>query len=127
MTGTKIFFYIGSAGFAGALARYYISGWVYALFGSRLPFGTLAVNVAGSLLLGFLYTLSVERTLLSPELRLALTVGFLGSFTTFSTFSLETFNLFNEGSLYLSVMNIAANLLLGLAAVVCGIFLARLL
>ena len=116
---------IGFAGFLGALSRYYISGWVYALCGSKFPYGTLAVNVLGSLILGFIYTLTLERAILSPELRVAITVGFLGSLTTFSTFSLETYNLIYEGSYTLSIINIAVNVILSLAAVIAGIALAK--
>ena len=118
-------FAIGSAGFFGAVTRYYISGWVYTLCGAKFPYGTLAVNVTGSLLLGFIYTLSMDRSLFSPEMRMAITIGFLGSLTTFSTFSLETFNLIYEGSFLLSFVNMAINVVLSLLAVIAGIALAK--
>ena len=123
----KLLIYIGAAGFAGAVARYIFSGCVHSLLGDGFPFGTLAVNVAGSLLLGFIYTFSVDRSVLSPEVRTAVSVGFLGSLTTFSTFSLETYHLMSEGSPLLSVANMAVNLVLSLSAVVFGVSLAKML
>ncbi|MDH3974780.1 MAG: fluoride efflux transporter CrcB [Deltaproteobacteria bacterium] len=119
--------YIGIAGFFGALARYLLSGWTTSVVDGRFPLGTMTVNVLGSLFLGFLYTLSVERLVLPPELKVALTVGFLGAFTTFSTFSLETYNLIREGSIFLSIVNIILNMSLGLAAVIAGVSAAKIL
>jgi len=115
------------AGFFGAITRYALSGWTGALFEGRFPAGTAAVNIIGSLLLGFIYTLSMERAVLSPEVRLALTVGFLGSFTTFSTFSLESYNLMREGSFSMALLNIVLNLFAGIAAVFIGVVLAKIL
>ena len=85
--------YLGIFGGLGCVARYMISGWVYNLAGRSLPYGTLAVNVIGSLLLGVIMEGSLRSTLLSPDLRIGLTVGFMGGFTTFSTFSYETVRL----------------------------------
>ena len=118
-------FGVGAAGFLGAISRYLLSGWVYGLAGGRLPWGTLAVNVAGSFLLGIVYILSVERSAVSPELRVILAVGFLGSLTTFSTFSMETVNLLREGNIYLSLTNILLNMLLSFAAVIAGMAVAK--
>lgn len=127
-TGSAFFniFAIGTAGFFGALSRYYLSGWVYTQLGSRFPHGTLAVNITGSLILGFIYALSMDRAIFSPEIKMAITIGFLGSLTTFSTFSLETFNLIYEGSFLLAFINITTNVALSLIAVVAGIALAKL-
>lgn len=119
--------YIGIAGFFGAIARYLLSGWTTSFVDGRFPLGTMTVNVLGSLFLGFLYTLSVERLVLTPELKVALTVGFLGAFTTFSTFSLETYNLIREGSIALSIVNILLNMSLGLVAVIAGVSAAKIL
>ena len=128
-TGSTFFniFAIGTAGFFGALSRYYLSGWVYTQLGARFPYGTLAVNVTGSLILGFIYTLSMDRAIFSPEIKMAITIGFLGSLTTFSTFSLETVNLISEGSFLLSFINIATNVIFSLIAVMAGITLAKLI
>jgi CrcB protein len=117
---------LGLAGFAGAVARFLVTGWVHRLLPAAFPFGTLAVNVAGSLLLGAVFELGTARGALSPELRLVLGVGFLGAFTTFSSFSLETLNLVREGSVALAGANAAANLVLCLIAVWMGVVLVRL-
>lgn len=118
---------IGFAGFAGAVTRYVVGGWVYRLLPATFPFGTLAVNLVGSMLLGAVMELGAARTALDPQLRLVLGVGFLGAFTTFSTFSLETMNLLREGSVLMAGVNVAANVVLCLAAVWLGISLVRLL
>jgi CrcB protein len=117
--------YIALFGALGCLSRYAVSGWVYTLAGRALPWGTLAVNVGGSFLIGLIMELSLRSTLFSPDLRIGLTVGFLGGFTTFSTFSYETFRLIEEGSL----LQAGANILLSVAVcVICaalGILAAR--
>jgi len=118
-------FYLGLFGGLGCITRYVISGWVYNLAGRALPFGTLAVNVIGSLLLGLIMEGSLRSTLLSPDLRIGLTVGFLGGFTTFSTFSYETVRLLEEGSLVAAGANILLNVTVCVAAAVLGIYLAR--
>jgi len=110
-------------GALGALARWGTSKWVQPS-DAALPWGTLAVNGLGSLALGLLtgWCLSVEG--LDPRWRLALGTGLLGSFTTFSTFSNETFNMFADGAMLPALMNIATNVLLGLGAVWLGQSLA---
>ncbi|MBI5137051.1 MAG: fluoride efflux transporter CrcB [Nitrospirae bacterium] len=118
---------VGLAGFFGAVARYLLGGWVYRLLPGTFPFGTLFVNVLGSLLLGVVFQLGTERAALSPELRVALATGFLGAFTTFSTFSLETVNLLREGSLLMALANVGGNVLLCLGAAWLGLGLVRLL
>ncbi len=117
--------YLGIFGGLGCVSRYLVSGWVYNLFGRSIPYGTLAVNVIGSLLLGLIMEGSLRSTLLSPELRIGLTVGFMGGFTTFSTFSYETVRLLEEGSLVAAGMNILLNVTVCIAAAVVGIYLAR--
>ena len=116
---------IGAGGFLGAISRYYVSGWVQDLSRSvHFPYGTLAVNIIGSFLLGFLVRYAFVHNVFSPEIRLLIFIGFLGAFTTFSTFSTETFNLFADGATTPALMNITANVLLGLAAVWLGQTLA---
>jgi len=118
-------FLIGLMGGLGCIARYLVSGWTYTLVGRTLPYGTLAVNVGGSFLLGFLMTFGLRSTLLPAGLRVGLTVGFMGGFTTFSTFSFETLKLVEEGSLMQAGANIALNILLCLVAAAAGVMLAR--
>ena len=117
--------YIGLFGGLGCVARFLASDWTYQLVGRSLPYGTLLVNVLGSFMLGFLMTFGLRSTLLSPDLRLGLGVGFLGGFTTFSTFSYETMKLIEEGSIWQAGANILLNLLLCLLAGLLGIWLAR--
>lgn len=109
----------------GCVARYMVSGWVYTLAGKALPYGTLAVNVLGSLLLGLIMEGSLRSTLLSPDLRFGITVGFLGGFTTFSTFSYETVKLLEEGSMIAAGANILLNVSVCVVAALVGIYLAR--
>jgi CrcB protein len=118
-------FYIGLFGALGCVSRYLVSGWVYTLAGRGLPYGTLAVNVAGSFMLGLLIEAGLRSTFLSPELRIGLTVGFMGGFTTFSTFSLETMRLFEEGSYLQAGSNVVLNVVVCLVFTAAGIFLAR--
>ena len=117
--------YLGVFGGMGCIARYLVSGWVYTLAGKTLPYGTLAVNVTGSLLLGLVMEGSLRSTMLSPDLRFGLTVGFLGGFTTFSTFSYETVRLLEEGSVVAAGANILLNISVCIVAALLGIYLAR--
>jgi len=123
----RLILLVGVAGFLGAISRYLVGGWVYRLLPGTFPFGTLAVNVIGSMLLGAVFQLGTERAVLSPEMRIAIGTGFLGAFTTFSSFSLETTNLLKEGSLLLATLNVGGNLLLCLGAVMLGMALVRIL
>ena len=84
---------IALCGALGCLTRYFLSGWTYKLIGGGFPSGTLAVNIAGAFCIGLIMEFSMRSTLISPSLRIALTIGFLGGLTTFSTFSYETFRL----------------------------------
>ncbi|MBU8869480.1 MAG: fluoride efflux transporter CrcB [Gemmatimonadales bacterium] len=111
---------IGIAGALGAVARYGIGIWTMRTLGSHFAFGTLAVNVLGCLLLGFLFEAERNTSLVSPSLRLLGAVGFLGAFTTFSTFGYETFRYLQSGASHLALLNVSANLVLGLGAIWLG-------
>jgi len=107
-------------GGAGSLARYLAGMAVTSRYGTRFPWGTLAVNVTGSFLIGFIMTVLTERATLSPNWRLALVVGFLGGYTTFSSFEWETFAAVRAGGFWIGAANILGSVLLGYAAVWLG-------
>jgi CrcB protein len=112
---------VGLGGFVGAVLRYLVSGWVQESSGSAtLPYGTLAVNVLGCLVIGALSFLADTRGMFSVETRLLVFVGLLGGFTTFSTFGNETLNLLRDGQLLMASFNVTANVILCLAAVWAG-------
>jgi len=113
-------------GAAGAVARYAVSGWAHQLLGTRFAYGTLAVNLIGCLLLGLLGHLMTTTEAVSPTTRAALGIGFLGAFTTFSTFGWETFQYLEDGAWPAAAGNVAANVLLGLAAVWAGVTIGRI-
>ncbi len=113
---------IALGGAAGALSRYWVSNAVHALAGRGFPYGTLTVNVLGSLVMGFLTVLFLERMDVGPEWRAAILIGFLGAFTTFSTFSIETLNLI-ESAQYLKA---GVNMTVSLAACVVAAWLGVL-
>lgn len=116
---------IAGGGALGALARFWMSAELYRLFGRGFPWGTLAVNVLGSFLMGLLFVLFLERLAAGPEVRSAVLVGFLGAFTTFSTFSLETLNLVESGYLARAFINMGASLVACLLACWLGLALGR--
>ena len=118
--------FVALAGAFGALSRWSLSTVAARLLGTSFPFGTLVVNLLGCLLLGFIMHIALNTDIIPPSIRLAVSVGFLGALTTFSTFSYETIRLIQDGSWSLAVANIAFNLLLGLGAVLIGLALARL-
>ena len=118
-------FLVGIAGAAGAVSRYGVGILAERSLGSHFAFGTLLVNVLGCLALGFLLELDRGTALVTHPLRMLLAVGFLGAFTTFSTFGYETLRYLQEGASHLALLNVSANLVLGLGAVWLGFMTAR--
>jgi CrcB protein len=116
---------IGVAGAAGALARYGIANVALRRHSHGFPWGTFLVNVSGAFALGLIVALAVQRWALSDWLRSAITIGFLGSYTTFSTFSLDTYRLAAERELGVAAANVVGSCAAALAAVYLGILLAR--
>jgi CrcB protein len=117
---------IGLGGFIGAIMRYSISGWVYRIVGSGLPYGTLSVNILGSFILGFFLLFAEERFTISPAWRSFIAVGMMGALTTFSTFSYETFMMLQENLYGQVALNVGLNVVLTIAAVWAGMALARI-
>lgn len=116
---------IAVGGAVGSVLRYWLSTWVYALAGRGFPYGTLVVNVLGCLVMGVLFVLLVERMGENTLLRAGLLIGVLGGFTTFSTFSIETFNLIEQGAWLRAVANSVASLVLCIGATWGGVIIAR--
>ena len=112
-------------GGTGALARYIGASAIMTRFGGRFPLGTLVINVTGSFLIGFLMTMLTERFKLDPNWRLLLVVGFLGGYTTFSSFEWETYSSVREGGLWTGMLNVVSSVMLGYVAVTLGSMLAR--
>ena len=114
-------FIVGIGGFFGATLRYLIGGWVTQITNeSNFPYGTLAVNIIGCLAIGLLSGLAETRGLLTPEMHLLILTGVLGALTTFSTFSYETANLMRMGQSFPAMLNLSAQIILGLAAIWAG-------
>jgi CrcB protein len=118
---------IAVAGALGALARYGLDGLISRHTPTSFPWGTFVINVSGSFVLGILFVLMTERFRPEPWLRSGLTIGLLGAYTTFSTLSLETYRLAEDGAYGLAVANAAGSLAAGLVAVYLGVVLGRAL
>ncbi len=118
-------FAIAVGGAVGALMRFFVSTGTYFLLGRGFPYGTLVVNLLGSLLMGALFVLLSDRLALGPEWRGGLLVGLLGAFTTFSTFSLETLVMLEEGRWLGASANVFLSVTLCLAATWIGLTVAR--
>ncbi len=115
------------AGACGAICRYGLGGLVQRLCQGAFPWGTMAVNSLGCLVFGFVWTLAQGRLNLSPEARTIVLVGFVGSFTTFSTFVFETEQLLADNQWLMAGLNVVAQLGIGMGAYILGVFIARLL
>lgn len=117
--------YIAGGGALGALLRYWMSTLMDNIFGHDFPYGTLSVNVIGSVAIGLLYMVSVERFTISVELRAGLMIGLLGAFTTFSSFSLETLTLIQSGQQVKAVLNVILSVTLCLIGCWAGMALGK--
>ena len=114
-------------GLLGTVARYFLSGTIHRWFGAGFPSGTLVVNLVGCFLIGFLSAVADEKFLLGPNARILLLVGFLGAFTTFSTFMFETANLIKGGETFTALVNVVLSVIIGFFVFRVGVLLAELI
>lgn len=119
------FLMIAGGGAMGAVLRFWLSGWIYSQLGRDFPYGTLAVNLLGSLLMGLCFVLFIERLTVGAEWRALIMVGLLGAFTTFSTFSIETLNLLEDGELFKALANVLLSVVLCVVATWVGVMAGR--
>jgi fluoride exporter len=122
----KNYFLVFAGGGIGASVRYWLSGVVYRFLSADFPYGNLVVNITGCFTIGLLMTLMEERFLSDPALRIFLTIGILGGFTTFSSFSYETISLFRDAEVLRASLNIFSSVFGCLIATIIGIFVGRL-
>jgi len=118
--------WVGLGGFVGANARYFLGLWVATRFGTTFPYGTFIINITGSFILGLIMG-TLEGHVLSPVVRLSAGIGFVGAYTTFSTWTYETLRLIENGSVLLATVNLLGSVLAGLLAAVGGLATGRVL
>lgn len=123
----QIVLLVAGFGALGCVARFYVSGWAYDLFGRGFPYGTFVVNILGAFLIGLVMEFGMRSALLPVSLRTGIAIGFLGGFTTFSTFSYETFRLLEEGNFFVAAINVLVSVIVCLFFTWLGIHAARLL
>lgn len=116
---------VGIGGFFGSIARFWMGGIIYARLGTRFPYGTLVVNVSGCFAIGFIMTILTGRPHLSPSWRYLIPIGFIGGYTTFSTFGYETMMSFREGAMLTGSLNILLSVVAGLIAVWLGMLCGK--
>lgn len=116
---------IGLGGFAGAVTRYLVDGAVAERTAGSFPWGTLVVNATGSFVLGLLFALSADRAILPAEIRGPVLIGFIGAYTTFSTWMLESWRLVETGALTAAAFNLLGSTVVGIVAVVAGLVIGR--
>lgn len=119
------FFILAFSGAAGTIIRYALGGWVQQICGSQFPFSTFIVNASGCLAIGFLGTLADEKSFFSPDLRIALIIGFLGAFTTYSSFAYETWTMFKDGEFLFAALNTFGTFVICFVCLFFGMLLAR--
>jgi len=124
-SGVYVFIALGGA--LGALGRYILSNIIHSRTGPGFPAGTFIVNILGCFLLGLVFILSTEKLTISANMRTFLSIGFLGAFTTFSTFSLETLSLIKGGEIKTALFNVLGSLIIGLLAVWLGTIVAQII
>jgi CrcB protein len=112
---------VGIGGFAGAIARFWLGSYIGEKMGTRFPYGTFVVNISGSFLIGLTITLLAEKTHWSPNWRYLIPIGFIGAYTTFSTFEYETLRGVQDGQLWAPFLNVALSVMVGFVGVWAGV------
>jgi CrcB protein len=112
---------VGLGGFLGSIARFWLGSYITYRMGARFPYGTFVINISGSFLIGLIVTLLAERADWSPNLLYLIPIGFIGAYTTFSTFELEAFRSVHNGDLLLAFLNVILSVTVGFAAVWLGV------
>jgi fluoride exporter len=116
---------VGIGGFLGSVLRFWLGGYIGNRLGTRFPYGTFVINVVGSFLIGLTVTLLTERTHWNPNLRYLIPIGFIGGFTTFSTFEYETFRSVQDGQFLIAALNVGLSVVLGFLGVWSGVIAGR--
>lgn len=118
---------VGLGGFIGAIARFALGSYIGNRIGSRLPYGTFVINISGSFLIGFILTVLAQRTDASPNWRYLIPIGFIGAYTTFSTFEYETLRTVQDGQILIAMANVSLSVIAGFVAVWVGVIAGRAL
>ena len=121
----ETFLLISTGAILGANLRYWVGGWAANRFGTSFPYGNLIINLTGSFIIGLFITIATDRLLLDPRWRVLVAIGFLGSYTTFSSYTFESINLILDNQWLMGLLNLFGSAFLGGLAVLLGIFLAR--
>jgi CrcB protein len=116
---------VGLGGFAGAVARFWLGTYISNRLGTRFPYGTFVINISGSFLVGLIATILANKTHLNANWRYLIPIGFIGAYTTFSTFELETFQSLSEGASLIAFLNVCLSVLVGFIAVWLGVIAGR--
>lgn len=116
---------VGIGGFVGAIARFWLGSYVGGKMGTRFPYGTFVINISGSFLIGFILTILTAKAHLSPNWRYLIPVGFIGAYTTFSTFEFETLRTIQDGQFLIASLNVVLSVMIGFIAVWVGAMAAR--
>lgn len=119
------YFAVGVGGFMGSIARFWLANYIGQRMGTRFPYGTFLINVSGSFLIGVVMTILTERTHLSPTWRYLIPIGFIGGYTTFSTFEYETLRAIQDGQFTVGLLNIVLSVVLGFLMVWTGAMVGK--